>query len=131
MYEQYKEDIKKIYLDSRGSDDFLDQFHQKLRVYVKENEPRKSVDYQKLTHHLNTLATRAKSKGWKTSAYLKRVAEIIVYTVTGKQGDIELDPSQENMFNFSPLDLDDDPKKKTNVHFTPRRSSEDSSDSRE
>ena len=128
MFEPVKKDIKQIYKNSQKSEEFLDTFHQKLRVYVKENKPRKSVDYQKLTHHLNTVATRAKRKNWKTSSYLKRVVEIIVYTVRGKQDDIELDPNQEDMFEFSPLDLDEDPNKKTNVHFTPRRSSEDSAD---
>lgn len=121
MFEKISTDIKRIYLNTRNSDDFLDKFHQKLRVYVKENEPRKSVDYQKLTHHLNNVATKAKRKDWKSSVYLKKVSKIIIYTTKGKQDEIELDPSQETIFDFSPLDLDEDPSRKHLPDFTPRR----------
>jgi|GEM_PF-5249587 len=108
MFDQTKKDVKQIYKDSTKTEDFLDTIHQKLRMYIKDFNPRHNVDYQKLTHHLNNLATRAKRKNWKTSAYLKRVTEIIGYTMSGKQDKIELDPSQNAMFNFSPLDLDDE-----------------------
>jgi hypothetical protein len=121
MFEPAKKDIKQIYRDSKKSDEFLDSFHQNLRVYVKENKPRSKVDYQKLTHHLNTIAKRAKIKGWKTSVYLKRVAEIIIYTIKGKQTEIEMDPSQNNIFDFSPLDLDEDPNKKKKLDFKRRK----------
>lgn len=121
MFEPIKKDIKEIYQGCKKQPNFLDCFHQQIRVYVKENKPRKSVDYNKLTHHLDIISKRAKKKTWKTSNYLKRVTEIVAYTVSGKQNEIDLNPNQEQMFEFSPLDLDEDPNKKTDIDFTPRK----------
>ncbi|SHG67341.1 hypothetical protein SAMN05443144_1441 [Fodinibius roseus] len=111
-------------MECRESADFLNAFHQKLRIYVKKNKPRSSVDFQKLTHHLNTVAKRAKRKNWDTSLYLKKVSEILIYTLKGKQKEIDLNPNQEDMFNFSPLDLEEDNRRHKPIDFTPRRDKE-------
>lgn len=107
MFQKISADIKQIYKDLNGSEDFLDKFHQELRVYVKENEPRKAVDYQKLTHHLNRLANRAKKEKWNSSKYLRHLTKIITCTVSGSQNEIELDPSQDNLFDWNPIDPDE------------------------
>ncbi|MDZ7660051.1 hypothetical protein [Fodinibius sp.] len=113
-------------MDCKKRADFLDSFHQQLRVYVKKNKPRKSVDYNKLTHHLKLVAERAKRKNWKTSNYLKRITEIIAYTTSGKQNEIDLNPNQEHMFDFSPIDLEEHPNRKTSIDYTPRKWSDES-----
>ena len=107
MIETTKKRLKKIYLECRNKPDFLDSFHQQLRVYVKENKPRKTINYEKLTHHLNALAKKAKRKRFKPSSYLKKVSEIILYTLNGQQDEIDLNPNQEQIFDFSPLDEED------------------------
>lgn len=126
MFETTQKQIKSIYLDCRSNPDFLDSFHQQIRVYVKKNKPRKTIDYNKLTHHLNTVAQRAKRKNWKTSNYLKRVTEIVAYTISGKQNEIELNPNQEQMFDFSPLDVEDQKGRRKDLDFTPRKWSDKS-----
>lgn len=82
------------------------------------------MDFQKLTHHLNTVAQRAKRKNWETALYLKKVSEILIYTLKGKQKEIDLNPNQEEIFDFSPLDLEEDNRRHKPIDFTPRRDNE-------
>lgn len=111
MYERIQKAVKKFYLKAKKSDDFLPAFEELVIQHIKDLKLRKRLDKRKLKQEIEAVAHRTKRENETATFFIKKVTELLVYVIEGKH-DFFLDPDQTQLFDFSPIDLKEDPRNK-------------------
>lgn len=112
MYERIQKAVKRAFFQAKISDDFLPIFEDLIKQHIQDLKIRKRVNEDKLKQEIKAVANRTKRENESATFFLQKISELLVYIIHGKHNDFYLDPDQTQLFNFSPLDLKDDPRNK-------------------